>query len=200
MSTQALNPTSPRAVLADAVPGARVRDAALVAGGVALVSLLAQVEIVLPGTPVPISGQTLGVGLVGATLGMRRGALALALYAVVGLFLPVFSGGSQGGEVLFGATGGYIVGFILAAAVIGRFAEMGADRRVLAAFGAFVVGQLVVFVPGVAVLMAVAGLDLQTGIAEGFTPFIVGGLIKAAIAAAVLPSAWHLVKRFERRS
>src|SRR5688572_20883436 len=137
--------TLPRhAVLADAIPGARVRDAALVLGGALFTALMAQVSFPIPPSPVPVTGQTLAVGLVGATLGARRGALALAVYVGLGLFLPVYADGAQGFDVIWGASGGYLIGFIAAAAAIGWLAEHGADRRVLATFLAFVAGQLIV--------------------------------------------------------
>ncbi len=189
---------APRLVLADVLPGARVRDAALVVGGAGFMAALAQV--VVPMSPVPITGQTLAVGLVGATLGMRRGLAAMLLYIVLGFFLPVYAEGGSGITTLWGASGGYIVGFALATAAIGWMAERGADRKVVHAFVAFVLAQLLVFVPGLIVLQAVVGGSVSETIHSGFTVFIVGGLIKAAIGAAVLPSAWHLVRRFERKS
>jgi biotin transport system substrate-specific component len=192
--------TLPRhAVLADAIPGARVRDAVLVVGGALFTALLAQVAFTIPPSPVPVTGQTLAVGLVGATLGARRGAAALALYAVLGLFLPVYADGESGPSIIWGASGGYIVGFIFAAAAIGWLAERGADRRVVAAFLAFVVGQLIVFAFGLAGLKIAVGESWSWTIHNGFAIFIVGGLIKAAVGAIVLPSAWRLVRRFEKR-
>jgi hypothetical protein len=118
-------------VLGDVVPGDRVRDAVLVLGGAALTALLAQVAIDVPPSPVPITGQTLAVGLVGATLGARRGASSMALYAFLGLFLPVFSEGSSGWHVIWGATGGYILGFIVAAYVVGWPISTSADLPAL---------------------------------------------------------------------
>ena len=187
-----------RAVLADVIPGSRVRDAILVLGGALLTALFAQIEIHVPGSPVPITGQTLAVGLVGATLGMRRGMASLALYAVLGLFLPFYSGGDSGWDVVWGASGGYIVGFIFAAGFIGWMAEHGADRSPLMAFLAFVGGQLIIFAFGLVGLKLAVDESWGWTIHNGFTIFIVGGLVKAAIGAAVLPSAWHLVRRFER--
>jgi biotin transport system substrate-specific component len=198
-ATLAIPTTAPRQrVLADAIPGERVRDAALVLGGAGLMSLLAQVAIDIPPSPVPVTGQTLGVALVGATLGLRRGAASMLLYVLLGLFLPVYSEGNSGWHVVWGATGGYLVGFIIAAAVVGRLAELGQDRKVATAAIAFVVGQLIVFVPGVIGLQLATDQSWSWCIHNGFSIFIVGGLIKAAIAAAVLPSAWGLVRRFER--
>lgn len=186
-----------RPVLADAVPDARVRDATLVLAGALLTALLAQIDVQVPPSPVPITGQTLAVGLVGATLGARRGAAALLLYAIVGLVLPVYAGGESGWHVVWGATGGYIIGFVFAAAAIGWLAERGADRKVLTAFTAFVVGQLIVFAFGIVGLKIAVGEPWGWTIHNGFSIFIVGGLIKALIGAAVLPSAWTLVRRFE---
>ena len=187
------------AVLADTLPGARARDAVLVAGGALLTALFAQISIDVPPSPVPITGQTLAVGLVGATLGARRGASSLALYALLGLFLPFYADGESGWDVVWGASGGYIVGFIFAAGAIGWLAEQGADRRVVLAFLAFVLGQLVIFAFGLAGLKIAVGESWGWTIHNGFSIFIVGGLVKALVGAVALPSAWGLVRRFERR-
>jgi biotin transport system substrate-specific component len=186
-------------VLADTLPGTRVRDAVLVVGGALLTALFAQISIDVPPSPVPITGQTLAVGLVGATLGARRGASSLALYALLGLFLPFYADGESGWDVVWGASGGYIVGFIFAAGAIGWLAEQGADRRVVLAFLAFVLGQLVIFAFGLAGLKIAVGESWGWTIHNGFSIFIVGGLVKALVGAVALPSAWGLVRRFERR-
>jgi biotin transport system substrate-specific component len=188
-----------RMVLADALPGARVRDALLVIGGAGLMALLAQVSIAVPGTPVPITGQTLGVVLCGAALGANRGVLAMGLYLVLGLFAPVYADGAHGASVIWGANGGYLIGFVVATYVIGRLAELGEDRRFLTAFVSFCAGQLIVFGIGVPWLKVSADMDWSTAIHAGFTVFIVGGLVKAAIAAIALPSAWHLVGKVDRK-
>ena len=185
-------------VLADALPGARVRDAVLVLGGALLTALFAQISIDVPPSPVPITGQTLAVGLVGATLGARRGASSLGLYALLGLFLPFYADGESGWDVIWGASGGYIVGFVAAAAVIGWLAEHGADRRVVLAFLAFVLGQLVIFAFGLVGLKIAVGESWGWTIHNGFSLFIVGGLVKAVAGAVALPSAWRIVRRFER--
>ena len=185
-------------VLADAIPGARVRDAILVVSGALLTALFAQIAINVPGSPVPITGQTLAVGLVGASLGLRRGMASLSLYAVLGLFLPFYADGDSGWHVIWGASGGYIVGFILAAGFIGWMAERGADRSVVLAFLAFVGGQLLIFAFGLAGLKIAVDESWGWTIHNGFTIFIVGGLVKAAIGAIVLPSTWGLVRKFER--
>jgi biotin transport system substrate-specific component len=188
-----------RAVLADALPGARTRDAVLVLSGALLTALLAQVAIPVPPSPVPITGQTLAVGLVGATLGARRGVAAMLLYVLLGLFLPFFSEGGSGLDVVFGASGGYIIGFVFAAGLIGYLAERGADRKVVLAFLAFVAGQLVIFAFGLVGLKLSVGDSWSWTIHNGFAIFIVGGLIKAMIGALALPGAWRLVRRFEGR-
>jgi biotin transport system substrate-specific component len=189
---------APRAVLADVIPGARVRDAVLVLSGALLTALFAQISIAVKGSPVPITGQTLAVGLVGATLGIRRGAASLALYMVLGLFLPFYSDGESGWDVVWGASGGYIIGFVFAAAFIGWMAEHGADRSVVLAFLTFVGGQLIIFAFGLAGLKISVEETWGWTIHNGFTIFIFGGLVKAAIGALALPSAWRLVRRFER--
>jgi biotin transport system substrate-specific component len=196
MTTATAFPRQP--VLADVIPGARVRDTVLVVSGALLTALFAQLYINVPGSPVPITGQTLAVGLVGATLGARRGAASLGLYAVLGLFLPFYADGESGWDVIWGASGGYIIGFIVAAWVIGWMAEHGADRHVGLAFLAFVAGQLVIFAFGLAGLKISVEESWGWTIHNGFTIFIVGGLVKAAVGAIALPGAWRIVRRFER--
>jgi len=193
-------------VLADALAarttrvrlGARARSAALVLGGALFTALCAQVAIHVPPSPVPVTGQTLAVVLVGSTLGARRGSAALALYLLLGLALPFYADGNSGWSVVWGPSGGYLVGFVVAAGVIGRLAERGADRKVATAFASFVAGQAIVFAFGVAGLKLATDQDWGWTIHNGFTVFIVGGLIKAAVAAVALPSAWRLVRRVDR--
>lgn len=186
-------------VLGDAVPGERARDAVLVVSGALLTALLAQVSVHVPPSPVPVTGQTLAVVLVGATLGRRRGAFALFLYLLLGLVFPFYADGASGPSVLWGASGGYLIGFVVAAWVIGFVAERGADRKVISAFLAFAAGQLVVFAFGLAGLKLAVGETWTWTIHNGFTIFIFGGLVKAAIGALALPSAWRLVRRVDTR-
>ncbi|HEY0374423.1 MAG TPA: biotin transporter BioY [Amnibacterium sp.] len=196
MSTVSLAPRRP--VLADRVlPRSLVVDAGLVVAGAALTAGLAQVAI--PLWPVPITGQTLAVLLVGASLGAVRGAASMVLYALAGLVgLPVYSDHTAGASVLFGATGGYIVGFILAAALTGWLAQRRWERRLLAGMLAFVAGSAVVFLIGLPWLKVSLGLTWAQTLAGGLYPFIVGGIIKAVIAALVLRGAWALVARADR--
>jgi biotin transport system substrate-specific component len=184
-------------VLGDVIPGDRVRDVALVLAGAALTALGAQIAIHTGASPVPITGQTLAVVVAGAALGSQRGMLSQLLYVVVGLFLPVYSDGASGVDVIWGATGGYLVGFIVAAWIVGRMAEGGADRRFGSATIAFALGQLSIFAIGVPWLKVSTGMDWSTAIHDGFTIFIIGGLIKAALAGGLAPAAWRLVKKIE---
>jgi len=199
MSTIAL--PSRRTVLADRVfPRNLATDIALVLGGAVFTALLAQVYIPLP--LVPITGQTAAVLLVGATLGAVRGASSLALYALLGVVgVPVYSEGRGGVDVILGATGGYIVGFILAAALVGWLSERQWDRKFLKALAVFVLGTAVPFAIGLPWLAVVAQLDLSATLANGLYPFIIPGLIKAVFVAALLPAAWWAADRsLARRS
>jgi biotin transport system substrate-specific component len=187
----------PRLVLADIVPGAHVRDALLICAGAMLTVLGAQIAIPIPPSPVPVTGQTLAVVIAGAALGMNRGMLSQLLYVALGLMFPVYADGGEGTEVLLGATGGYLVGFVIAAGLVGWFAERGLDRKPLFAFAGFVAGQLAIFGIGVPWLHAATDLSWSAAIHNGFTIFIVGGLIKAAVAAAVIPTAWRFVRSLD---
>ena len=182
-------------VLADVIPGARARDAALVTGAALLTALLAQVSIPVAGSPVPITGQTLAVVLTAAALGPYRGLAGQGLYLLLGMIgLPFYSDAAGGVDVVFGATGGYLVGFLPAAYLIGLAARQGQDRRFSRALPLFVLGQLVIFAVGVPWLAVSADLSAAQAIDAGFTPFIVGGLVKAAVAAVVLGGAWKLTR------
>ena len=183
-------------VLADVVPISRVRDATLIVGAALLTAVCAQIVVFLPGSPVPITGQTFAVLLSGAALGSRRGSLAMGLYLLLGLVgLPVYSDGGAGVEVVWGATGGYLIGFIVAAYVVGRLAEASHDRSLWKALPLFTFGSLVVFAFGVPWLAVAADVGIWEAVALGFVPFIPGGIVKAVAAAALLPAAWRLVDR-----
>lgn len=188
-------------VLADVVPGARVRDVALVSGAALLTALLAQVVVPVAGSPVPITGQTLAVVLTAAALGPARGVAGQLLYVLLGAVgLPFYSEASGGIDVVFGATGGYLIGFLPAALLIGLAARQGQDRRITRAVPLFLAGQLVIFAVGVPWLAVVADLSLAQALDAGFYPFVVGGLVKAAIAGLLLPTAWRMVGAAEGRN
>jgi biotin transport system substrate-specific component len=185
-----------RGVLADRVPAFAARDVALIAGYAVLVGLLAQLVIPLPFTPVPITGQTFGVLLGGMALGWRRALLGMLLYLVVGLAgLPWFAGGAGGFHVLGAPTFGYLVGFVVAAAIVGWLAESGADRKPLFTLGAMAAGTAVIYFFGVTWLMSSLHVGLRTALALGLTPFLLGDAIKALLAAGLLPGAWKLAGR-----
>jgi biotin transport system substrate-specific component len=172
----------------------RMRHVALIVAGALLVALTAR--IYLPLTPVPFTGQTFGVLLVGGALGFRRAAIALLLYVALGsIGLPVFSEGRAGFEVVRGVTGGYIIGFVIAAALVGRLAELGWDRHIGGAIGAMLLGSAVIYAIGVPWLAVVGGLDAETAIREGMTKFLLWDGVKLALAAAVFPFAWWVVGR-----
>ncbi len=176
--------------------GSRVRHVALILAGTLLIALGAMVSFVIPGNPVPVTGQTFGVLVAGGALGFRRGIAASALYVLLGMVgLPFFALGRTGVEVLLGATGGYLVGFILASAIIGRLAELGWDRRMVGSVGAMLIANLAIYVVGVPWLAVVTGNDLPWAIRTGFLPFVAGDVLKLALAAAVFPPAWWVVGR-----
>ncbi|WP_455132860.1 biotin transporter BioY [Microbacterium aurum] len=199
-----------RPVLADLIarPSGRARavalDAALVVAGAAVVALLAQVEV--PLWPVPITGQTLAVVVVGAALGARRGAAALVTYLLAGLAgLPVFAGFTGTVAALAKPSFGFVIGFVFAAFVAGWFAERAWDRRPLLAFVGFVAASAIPFVFGIPymafILNVVGGGAFGVGeiLQFGLWPFIVGGLVKAALAALLIPAAWAGVRAVDRR-
>ena len=176
--------------------GSRLRHVAMIAVGALVIFASAQVSIRLPDNPVPITGQTFGVLLVGGALGFRRGVMSIALYVLVGLIgLPFFAEHKGGVSVILGATGGYLVGFLVAGSLVGRLAELGWDRRIGGALGAMAIGNVVIYLVGVPWLMAVAHYDLATGIAKGLVPFLLGDAIKLILAGAAFPVAWWVVGR-----
>lgn len=191
-------------VLADrVVPRGLASDIALVIAGVALVTAFSYIQV--PLWPVPITGQTLAVLLVGSTLGAVRGTISMLVYAVVGVIgLPVFAPNadgtlSSGWHVIAGPTGGYIVGFVFSAALVGLLAERTWDRKVLKAIVTFVAGSVVVFAIGLPWLAVALHLNLQQTLEGGLYPFLIGGAIKAAIAAGLLPLAWRGADRLAVR-
>lgn len=197
MSTLSL--TLGRPTLADTVfSRSLATDIALVGVGAAFTAVMAQIAV--PLYPVPITGQTLAVLLVGATLGATRGALTMVVYALLGVVgLPVFSAASSGFGVLSGTTGGYIVGFIFAAGFTGWLAQRDWDKKYLGAALSFLGGTVVTFAFGLTWLALVTGGTLEQVLAWGLFPFIIGGLIKAGIAAAIIPSIWKVGAMLARK-
>jgi biotin transport system substrate-specific component len=170
-------------------------DAVLIVAGSLLVAGLAQLSIRLPFTPVPVTGQTLAVLLVGASLGPVRGGSALLLYLAEGAAgLPVFAEGSAGLELLLlpSVTGGYLWGFVLSAVLVGALAERRWDRRLSSAIGAMLLGEIVIFSCGVVWLSATLGVSGSRALELGLYPFVLGELVKLLAAAGILPAAWKL--------
>jgi len=171
-----------------------IRDVTLIILGSLFTALLARVEVPLPFSPVPITGQTFAVLLVGAALGSKRGAASMALYLAEGaLGLPFFAGGAHGMEIVVGATGGYLMGFIVAAYVIGLLAERGLERNMRTSFVPFLAGTAIIYLLGVSWLAVVLG-SFSDALAFGLLPFLIGDAIKLAAAAVALPAAWKLVR------
>ncbi|GAA3484574.1 MULTISPECIES: biotin transporter BioY [Streptomyces] len=196
MSTAAAAPVRTGAVLADLLPAARHRyavDTALVVGGAALTGIAAQIAVPVPGSPVPVTGQTFAALLVGTALGARRGFLSLAVYALVGMAgMPWFAGGSSGAG---GASFGYVLGMLLAATVVGGLARRGGDRSVLRTAGTMVLGSAIIYAIGVPYLALSTGMSASAAIAAGLVPFLLGDALKAVLAMGALPTAWKLVGR-----
>lgn len=169
----------------------RVRDILLVVVGSLLVTAMAQVRIPLPFTPVPLTGQTFAVLLVGAVLGSRRGTASLLFYLAQGAAgLPVFAGGASGLAYMAGPTGGYLAGFVAAAFLVGWLSERGLERRIRSALPVFLAGEAVIYLFGVPWLGVYIGME--RALAAGLLPFLVGDAIKLAAAALALPAAWRL--------
>ncbi len=191
--------------------GVRMRHVALILAGALLIALAAQVRFYLPGDPVPVTGQTFAVLLTGGALGFKRGATSTLLYLLLGIVgLPVFADGKHGVEIVQGVTGGYLVGFVVAAAVVGRLAEFGWDRNLLGSVGAMVIASLPIYAIGVPWLAYTAKIPVcepafggglgdvcsaSSAVGLGLTPFLAGDLLKMALAAVVFPAAWWLVGR-----
>jgi len=171
---------------------ARAYDIALIAAVAMLIGLTAQVKVFLPFSPVPITGQTFAVLMLGALLGSRRGALSALLYIIAGIAgLPVFAAGA-GLTALAGPTGGYLLGFVFAAYLTGKLAEKGWDRRVGTTILAMVLGNIVIHTFGVLWLSFLIGL--RQAIIVGSYPFIIGDVLKIILAAMILPAGWKLLE------
>lgn len=183
-------------VLADLIPGASVRDVLLVMAGAAFTGLLAQVAIPVHGSPVPITGQTLGPLLGGTVLGWRRGGAALLLYLVAGIAgMPWFAAHTSG----IGMPAlGYIIGFVFAAAAVGALASRGGDRTAIRMVMTMVVGNAIIYAFGVAYLMADLHIGLGGAWSIGVRNYLAGDALKLILATMLLPGCWCLVRRFAR--
>ena len=188
--------TAPAVLSSRVLPQTRNVTAVLVVGFAFFTALMAQIEFPLWFTPVPITGQTFAVLLTGAALGWRAGFASQALYVGLGAIgLPFYSGANGGWEVVTGATGGYLVGFIAAAALIGYLAEREQDRSIATAIPAFLAGTAVIYLFGVTWLAHSVGVGTTEAMELGMVPFIIGDLVKVALAGVALPTAWKAVGR-----
>lgn len=181
-------------VLADVFPHSVARDALLILGGAVFVGIFAQIAVPLPFTPVPLTGQTFAVLLVGASLGSIRGILSMLLYGLAGVVgVPWFAGGASGFTM---PSFGYIVGFVAAAGLVGWLAERGWTRTALDTALAMVLGNVVIYAIGVTWLKFSMGATWASAIAMGMTPFLIGDGIKILLAAGLFPLLWRqMVKR-----
>ncbi|MBN3930637.1 biotin transporter BioY [Streptomyces verrucosisporus] len=200
MSTSATTTATvrPGAVLADVLPAstaarARLRDVALVLGGAALTGVAAQLAVPVPGSPVPVTGQTFAALLLGAGLGPRRALASMGLYAAAGVAgMPWFAEGASGAAM---PSFGYIIGMLLAAVAVGALARRGGDRGALRTAGTMAVGTAIIYAVGVPYLALATGMSAGQAVAAGLVPFLIGDALKAALAMGALPAAWKLVGR-----
>ena len=184
-----------RRVLTDLVPGALVRDLTIVAAGAVVTGLSAQVSVSIePLSPVPLTGQTLAVVLVAAAAGPVRAFASMALYLLVGVLgVPWFAEGASGSSMV---SLGYVIGFLLAGVVVGELARRGGDRTPWRTALTMAAGNIAIYAVGVSYLAVAAHLTPAEALSKGLVPFLVGDALKIAIAAALLPATWALVRRF----
>ncbi len=177
-------------------PSTLGRSIVSVLAGAGLIAACAQVSIPLGFTPVPVTGQTFAVLLVGSALGSRLGTLSAALYVAAGAVgAPIYAGHDHGWHVLNSASGGYLVGFVVAAAITGSLAEHRWDRRVSSSLGAMLTGNVIIYAAGIAWLAHSLHVSAARALELGLYPFVAGDLIKLYLAAAILPTAWRFAGR-----
>ena len=171
-------------------------QALFVMGGVGFTTLMAQVAIPVPGSPVPVTGQTLAVLLIGTTYGARLGLMTFATYLLAGVAgAPIFAGSTHGIEKVIGATGGYLVGMFVASLLLGYLADRKADQKFKTSFPALLLGDATIFFFGLTWLHYSLELSWSATVAAGLTPFIFGELLKIAITATSLPLIWRKISR-----
>src|ERR1700712_1064549 len=184
-------------VLADLLPGARVRDVLLVLGGAALTGLLAQIAIPVAGSPVPVTGQTFAALTVGAALGWERGLASLGLYMLAGMAgMPWYAAGGSGFHF---PSFGYVIGFVFAAGIVGALASRGGDRSPLKTIGTMLVGNAIVYLFGLAYLMFDLNIGLGTAWDIGMKNYLLGDGLKIALAAGLLPIVWRGVDAVHKK-
>ena len=171
-------------------------NAVLIVSGVFALAILAQIAIPVPGSPVPVTGQTLGVLLIGTAYGSTLGVTTFALYLLAGIAgAPIFANNGFGIDRVIGATGGYLIGMLVATYVVGQLARLRLDQKFLTALPSMLIGTVITFTFGLVWLQQYTGKDWAWTINAGLTPFIVGEVLKIAIAGTSLPIIWRLVNR-----
>ena len=173
-------------------------EALFVVGGIGFISLLAQISLPVPGSPVPVTGQTLAVLLIGTTYGARLGLITFASYLLAGIagapiFAPSATSANHGIDRVMSATGGYLVGMLVASLLLGYLADRKADQKFVTSFPALLLGEVVIFGFGLTWLHNSLDLSWSATIAAGFTPFIIGEILKIAIVGTSLPLIWRKI-------
>ena len=173
------------------------QEGVLILGGSLFIALAAQLQIPLPFSPVPITGQTFAVLFLAAIYGRKRGPAAVMTYLILGFSgLPVFAGGAFGAARLLGPTAGYLAGFLGAAFIVGTLSERGWDRRPWSTAASMIIGNLIIYIAGAAWLSRF--VRWESALTIGDIPFLAGDILKIAFATLVLPAGWKLVGRFLR--
>ena len=168
----------------------------LVVSGVLGLAALAQIVLPVPGSPVPVTGQTLGVLILGTAYGSTLGVTTFALYILVGIAgAPVFANSGHGLDRIVGATGGYLIGMLVATFVLGQLARFRLDQKFLTALPSMLIGTITTFSFGLVWLHQYTGESWSWTLNAGLTPFIVGEIFKIAIAGTSLPAIWRVVNR-----
>lgn len=171
-------------------------NAVLVVSGVLGMALLAQIAVPVPGSPVPVTGQTLGVLILGTAYGSTLGVTTFAMYILAGIAgAPVFANSGRGFESIVGATGGYLIGMLVATFVLGQLARFRLDQKFLTALPSMLIGTVTTFLFGLVWLQQYTGQSWSWTIKAGLTPFIIGEILKIAIAGTALPAVWRVVNR-----
>ena len=164
--------------------------------GTVFLAVMAQISFPIPGSPVPFTGQTLGVLLLGTAYGAGLGFSTIAFYLLMGMAgAPIFSSGTSGIERIAGPTGGYLVGMLLSSLVLGALAGRKWDQKIKTVIPTMIIGNSIIFAIGLLWLHQYTGQTLLWNFEKGFTPFIFGEIIKIAIASTALPAVWKYVSK-----